>query len=124
MKKINLFGLFLALIAMTSCGEDTSEKKEYKNGVIVVNQGVFGSGTGTLTFKERNQDSVYQDIFTNNNEGAFLGNVAQSMIEHDDKNYIAVNNAASVMVTDKDDLSLITTITDVAQRDIGDQVVG
>lgn len=108
-------GLGLIMLTMTSCGDDTPEKTEYKDGVVVVNQGQFMTGTGTLTFKGRGNSTITQDIFKISNDGAVLGNIAQSMIEHDGKNFISINNGGKVVVTDDDDFTLIDTIANINQ---------
>ncbi|MDF1696211.1 MAG: hypothetical protein P1U56_10280 [Saprospiraceae bacterium] len=115
MNRILVWASALVLIGFTSCGDDTPDKTEFKDGVFIVNQGAFNSGTGTLTFKERNSPTIYQDAYSMNNEGAFLGNIAQSMIEHNDKNFIAINNGGKIVVTDSDDLTLVDTISTIQQ---------
>jgi hypothetical protein len=107
--------LMIIVLTFGSCGDDIPEKATYKNGVIVVNQGAFQTGTGTLTYKDRSSATVVQDIFSKNNEGAFLGNIAQSMIEHQGKNYISINNGGKIVVTDKDDFNLLDTIGGINQ---------
>ena len=111
-----LIGSILVMtILLTACGEDTPEKQEYKDGVIVVNQGAFLSGTGTLTYKERGSSTLFQNIYSSSNEGAVLGNVAQSMIDFEDKAFIAINNGGKVVVTNKDDMTLLDTISNINQ---------
>ena len=114
MKNILFFALVVSFFLFESCGDDTVVKAQYRDGIIVVNQGAFLSGTGSLTYKERNVDSIpVNNIFSNNNDGIFLGNVAQSMIEHDDKNFISINNGGKVVVTNKNDFTLIDTISNI-----------
>ncbi|MCF6269389.1 MAG: hypothetical protein L3J41_06755 [Melioribacteraceae bacterium] len=104
------------MIAATSCSDEViPETPKYERGVLVVNQGNFGSGTGTLTHKENGSENVTQNIFTGANNGAFLGNIAQSMIEHDGKNYISINNGGKVVVTNNVDFTLLDTIGGIDQ---------
>ena len=113
--KNTIWVFLLSVLAFASCGDDTEAKKEFKDGVIVVNQGLFQTGTGTLTFKERGSSTVVQDLIGLNNEGAFLGNIAQSMIEHNGKNYISINNGGNIIVTHKDDFTILDTISGIFQ---------
>lgn len=102
-------------LVLGSCGDEAPEKAKYTDGVIVVNQGAFQSGTGTLTFKGRGDATPVQDIYGLNNDGAFLGNIAQSMIEYKGRNYISINNGGKIVVTDKDDFTLLDTIGGIFQ---------
>ena len=100
MKK--LVYLLLGALFLASCGSDDpiSEPGAYDDGIFVVNEGPFGSGTGTLTFQ--GDDGVTtQQVFEKENNNAILGNIAQSMIYHNEKYYIVVNNANKIIVTDK-----------------------
>lgn len=116
MNKNLIWAFALSTLAFVSCGDDdNADITKYKDGVVVVNQGAFGTGTGTLTFKERGSDVVNQGIYAAANENAALGNIAQSMIEHDGMNYIAINNGGKVVVTDDEDFTIIDTISGINQ---------
>jgi len=110
-----IYGLVLIMFTMSSCGDDTPEKTEYNDGVVIVNQGPFTTGTGTLTFKGRGTSTPSQNIFSVSNDGAVLGNIAQSMIEHDGKNFISINNGGKVVVTENDAFTFIDTISNINQ---------
>ena len=115
MKNYFIWILITTSIFFMSCDDesDTPNTNTFKDGVVVVNQGQFGSGTATLTFKERGTSEVVQDIFSGANDGAFLGNVAQSMIEVDDKNFISINNGGKVVVVNNESFALVDTIGDI-----------
>lgn len=100
MKK--LFYFFAVSLFLTSCvkDDDPGVKSEYDSGVFVINEGQFGSGTGTITFS--GYDSVIQhEVFERENNGVVLGNIAHSMIYYDERYYIVINNANKIVVTDK-----------------------
>jgi hypothetical protein len=113
--KNSIWAVVLLALTMGSCGEETPEITSYESGVIVVNQGAFQTGSGTLTYKERGSSTVVQNIFSLSNDGAFLGNIAQSMIEHGGKNYISINNGGKVVVTDKNEFTIVDTIGSIYQ---------
>ena len=50
----------------------------YRTGVFIMNQGNFGTGSGTISFFDRSNLTVQQDIFMAVNNRP-LGNVVQSM---------------------------------------------
>jgi hypothetical protein len=97
-----LFGLTMFSIFITSCQDDNVvvNERKYQNGIIVVNQGVFQSGTGTISFISNETKSVTQNVFGIENANEPLGNIAQSIIKFGNQYFIAVNNANKVVVTD------------------------
>lgn len=101
MKK--LFYLLIGALFLASCNNDdkNDNKGAYDNGVFVVNEGPFLTGTGTLTFID-DDGTVTQQVFEKENNNTLLGNIAQSMIWHDGRYYIVVNNANKIVVADKD----------------------
>lgn len=117
MKINHLYTILFVSILLSGCSSEEIEQSEtgkYDKGVFVVNQGNFGSGTGTLTFY--NGDTILeQKAFQLNNPGQVLGNVAQSMIKVDDKLYVAINNAGKFVMLDADNLKLIGSITMIDQ---------
>lgn len=101
-KKSKLLFLALAVVfIISSCvkNEETSPKGAFSNGIFVVNEGPFQTGTGTITYFNPDSNLVKQDIFEMVN-GRPLGNIAQSMTIYNGKGYIVVNNAGKVEVVD------------------------
>jgi DNA-binding beta-propeller fold protein YncE len=93
-----LVAVFISFLFFSCSKDDTSDSGQYSKGVFVVNQGVFQSGTGTITF--HNYKDTIKNVFEKENPGQVLGNIAQSMIAHDNKYFIAVNNANKIAVCD------------------------
>lgn len=92
----------LAVLAVFSCkkDDDPAGSGKYATGVFVVCEGPFGSGTGTVTWHDPESGETVQDIYGLENGGAALGNIAQSLIFHEGKGYIVVNNANKIVVVD------------------------
>ncbi|MBP7184032.1 MAG: hypothetical protein KBA06_00870 [Saprospiraceae bacterium] len=114
-----LFIIFFALITFGSCRKDddpnVSGENPYKSGVFITNEGTFGAGSGTVSFYNRTQDSLQQDIFSNVNSGLFLGNVVQSMSVIDSLAYIVINNGAAVKVVNANTFVYKTEISELEQ---------
>ncbi len=72
---------------------------KYANGIFVVNEGPFQSGTGSINFYNRTTGAATENIFELENNRP-LGNIVQSMSIHGNRAYIVVNNANKVEVTD------------------------
>ena len=119
MKK-TIFKSAIAAIALavmiSACKKDSSPETtnttstSYGAGVYIVNEGVYQTGTGTVSFLNRSTKTVYNDIFQSANNRP-LGNVAQSMSIFNGKGYIVVNNAQKVEVVTLSDFKSLATIT-------------
>jgi YVTN family beta-propeller protein len=92
---------FTVIMISTSCTKDesTSPKGAFSNGIFIVNEGVFQTGAGTVTYFNPDSNLVKQDIFEVVN-GRPLGNIAQSMTIYNGKGYIVMNNSGKVEVVD------------------------
>jgi YVTN family beta-propeller protein len=113
--KLNFFVLLLAsLFVFTSCDEsDNGPKGDFDNGVLVINEGNFNSGDGTVSFFEPNSKTVTEDIFGLVNPKLALGDVVQSMTVVGDEAFIVVNNDNKVEVVNVNTFEAIHTINDV-----------
>lgn len=98
-----IYAIALVLAITTSCKKDVTTDDTnnttttYDNGVFIINEGPFQTGSGTVSFYNRDTKSIAQDIFQTANSVP-LGNIVQSMAIYNSKAYIVVNNAAKVEV--------------------------
>jgi YVTN family beta-propeller protein len=113
----HLFKRFAPLLAvgtllLTACDskENATPAGKYENGVLIVNEGPFQSGTGTVSYFNRSTKTAENDIFQTTN-GRPLGNLVQSVSVHNRKAYIVVNNAGKVEVADAKDFASTGVIT-------------
>jgi hypothetical protein len=113
MKKILLFSFFYSCV-LTSCDSDTDDPtvdvNSFTNGVFILNEGNFGGGNASLSFFNKVNDTLTNDVFTTVNEIP-LGDVAQSMAVLGDKGYIIVNNSGKIEVVNLSDLTSLGTIS-------------
>jgi YVTN family beta-propeller protein len=79
---------------MSSCQKDPIPPtvSTFNQGFWVVNEGPFGSGTGTLTWVARDGSRTEQDVFGRVNQRP-LGNIAQNMLIHGGIGMVVLNNA-------------------------------
>ncbi len=73
----------------------------FGTGVFIVNEGPFQTGSGTLSFYDRQTEEVRHDIYRTANDGATIGNIFQSMTIHGQAAYLVANNAGRLLVVDK-----------------------
>ncbi len=93
------FGAFLA-----SCESDDNESLEplgaYNNGILVVNEGPFLNGSGTVSFisedLETNEEAIFNAV--NNKD---LGNIIQSIGFADDNAYVVANVSNTIEVVNR-----------------------
>jgi len=112
LKSSIVFIVLTLLVSGISCtkDEDKSVKGAFSNGLFIVNEGAFQTGTGTITYFDPDSSLVKQDIFELIN-GRPLGNIAQSLTLYNGKGYIVINNAAKVEVVDAATFKSTGTIT-------------
>ena len=113
----NLRFLFLTFLSVsiffTSCndnGDDPKPAGKYDNGVFISNEGIFQQGNGSVSFYDNEKDSVYNEIFRDENAGVPLGDVVQSMARAGGKILIAVNASSKVEIVKLSDFTHIATV--------------
>jgi hypothetical protein len=106
----------LSLYLLLACKPENPlvTKGIYTDGAFVVNEGIYGQTSGTITYYHLDSSGAVQDIFRLAN-GRDLGNVVQSLYFYDDKAYIVVNNSNKIEVADADDFSEIAQINGLEQ---------
>ncbi|GCD77305.1 hypothetical protein JCM31826_07870 [Thermaurantimonas aggregans] len=106
----------LAIVVAASCKKDDAiqlPEKLYQPGVLVVNEGPFGSGTGTLDFYDPQTKKLESDIYQKVN-GVPIGNIFQSAYFDLSYGYLVANNSGAVRVVDANNLKLVGTLEDMA----------
>jgi DNA-binding beta-propeller fold protein YncE len=72
---------------------------QYSQGVFVINEGMFGNTSGTISHFDRADNTITQRIFWKKNQRD-LGDVVQSLVFEGDKGYIVVNNSNKIEVVE------------------------
>jgi len=83
--------------------------------VLVLNEGNFLSGNGSVSFYNAEDDLLFNKVFQSNNAGRLLGDVVQSMVEIDNKYFIVINNSNKIEVVNKMDFSSLGKIDPINQ---------
>lgn len=99
----------LIILALGSCTKDYEDygpklvddniEIPVESSVIVLNEGNFMFGNGSISLLDENTETVGNEVFKSVN-GFPLGDVPQSMIIHDTLGYIVVNNSSKIEVVD------------------------
>ena len=101
------------LILFVSCKKDdpkpdSSSNSVYKNGVLVLNEGLFQLNNSTLSWVNLSNNKVTSSVFLDINNRP-LGDTGNDMIKYGGKIYIVVTGSSTVEVIDA------TTLTSLEQ---------
>ncbi len=106
-KNIKRFALLLAVITLSalnlSCEKDnTKPEKDGPNisngkGVFILNEGNFGWGNASISYYDKEADTIYHDIYSEANSES-LGDVLNSATIYNDHIYMVVNNSGKIVV--------------------------
>lgn len=107
-------GLLLLLLGVQACqsSDPSITSGTYDNGVLTINEGIFGNTSGTITHYNRITQEATPQIFKTAN-GRDLGDVVQSLTVHDDKGYIVVNNSNKIEVVNTNDFKEVAQVTNL-----------
>lgn len=83
----------------------------YERGVFILNEGVFPSGSGEISFFDRQTKSIENNVFSSVNPGRSPGTVIQSMLIHEDRAYIVANNSNWIQVVESATFRSVAEIT-------------
>jgi hypothetical protein len=112
MRQLFLFFLLLSACIKPPLPPPPPQTGLYQKGIFVVNEGIFGQTSGTITFVD-SLGQVYQDVYQSVN-GRELGNVVQSMSHHRDRFYVVVNNSNRLAVLSDSNLVELQRIEGLA----------
>ena len=105
MKNFKITGL-ISLLALTavSCNRDEADAiipaEKHENGILVANEGKFGTPNAELSYISRGFSSIKNDIYKTTN-GENLGDVLQHVNFHNGEAYLVVNNSNKIIITDR-----------------------
>lgn len=95
----------LPLLFMVSCRKDTPPQKpaEHVTGgssgfVYIVNEGNFMAANASISRLNLTDGSIVSDYYKTQNNNTGIGDVAQSMVKHNNYFYIVVNNSGKIQV--------------------------
>ena len=117
MKLKNLYlGIIASAFLFASCSNDDDNNDAplgvYDNGVLILNEGNFGTPNGSVSYISNDLATFQNDIFKLVNTPTVLGDVAQSMTFSNEKAFIVVNNSNEVEVVNRYTFKSLGTITE------------
>lgn len=98
------------VVSCTEAPELPLSNLTFGGGVLILNEGNFRNGNGSLSFYSYDSAKIYNDLFYSVN-GRPLGDVPNSIITKGDKVYIVVNNSGKIEIVNLSTLVSVETIT-------------
>ena len=112
-KKHLVLALSLLVLSFSCSSDDDDNQAEpkgaYENGILVVNQGNFGQGNGSVSFISDDFSYAENNLFSTVN-GTPLGDTVQSIGFNEDLAYIVVNNSQKIEVVNRYTFKSVATI--------------
>ncbi|GHM99417.1 hypothetical protein WSM22_09070 [Cytophagales bacterium WSM2-2] len=106
----SVLALAFTVLFLAGCQQKDVIKGKYQSGVLVANEGGFGSANGDVTYYNSN-GTIQQAIFNAVN-GTFAGDVLQSITIDGDAGYLVLNGSNKIEVVDDNTFTRKSTITD------------
>lgn len=107
--------LAISLLLNISCRDDEPIKSTptitYENGFLVANEGNFGTPTASVSFISKDLSRFENNIFSNNNNNAPLGDVLQNIGFNGEHVYFVANNSNKVVVANRKTMKKVADIT-------------
>ena len=100
------FYILTAILLSTS-----SYAQDYSNGIFVLNEGLFGNNTASVSHIDTS-GTLENDIFTTQNPSMTLGNTGQGMGFNDDYAYVVLNGSNEIKIINSTTFAFVTSITD------------
>ena len=115
-KLLQLGHVFVSLLILFSCIGNDPERPlgEYDRGILIMNEGSFGSNDGEVYHLNPSTNELKPDIFEAANGRPFAG-LLEDMVNEDDKMYLVANTGKVEIVNPGDFKSLGAVTSDLDQ---------
>lgn len=109
------FLIFSIVAVVASCSDETGITNplplgDYENGVLILNQGNFGSGNATISYLSNDLNTFQNNIFSLVNPTVILGDTAQDIGFNNDLAYVVLNVSNKIQITNRYTLKSVATI--------------
>ncbi len=113
-KKLSLLAL-ASVWLFTSCSDDDDfvdlPLGDYDHGVLILNQGNFGSGNSSVSYWSNDFERFQSNAFSTVNPTIELGDTGQDIGFYQDKAFVVMNLSNTIQVINRYTLEHITTVS-------------
>lgn len=104
------------ITVFSSCNESGGDELTKKTGVLIVNEGNFFSGNGSLSLYDEEKMTVSNNVVREANESGEIGATVQSLVAHDGVGYVVCNGPDKIEFISLEDLKYVSNpLTDISQ---------
>jgi len=114
---VKFYLLIVLVFLLGSCVKDkpqepvkTSVSINSDTKVLIINEGNFGWGVGSVSLYDAASGAVIEDYYKQQNNNTTLGNVCQSITKFNNNYYIVMNNSNKIVVVNSSDFVKTSTI--------------
>ncbi|WP_277476876.1 YncE family protein [Catalinimonas alkaloidigena] len=97
---LSYFFLSTLLVVTFACEEDSPEGPALGDNIIVVNEGNFGQGNGSVTLLDRDMDTLSNNVFASANAPRELEASVQSVTVEGNEAFIICNTSDKIEIVD------------------------
>ena len=118
LKPILTFKVLWLLVLFSSCNDNTNDPAPIppKTGVIIVNEGNFGAGNGSISLYDEVLKTITNNVVKTANGGSEIGSLVQSIYLNDGVGYIICNSPDKVEFINESDFKFVDNpITNISQ---------
>lgn len=99
----NKYVVIFLLLVFSSCNKEepnpTPTKSQFKNGILVLNEGLFQQNNSSLTWIDKTNDETIETVFFEVNE-RHLGDTGNDLKRYGGKIYVVMNGSSTIEVMD------------------------
>ncbi len=100
---ISIFSAGVLIFSISACEESqTNQNTPDVEGIYIVNEGVMGQISGSITLVDPESGETIQEYFKQQNEGRSAGSVVQDLSFSGEKAFLVANNSKTVEILDKE----------------------
>jgi len=116
LKSLEFIIVIGGFIALSSCESDNGGGElTKKTGVLIVNEGNFLAGNGSISFYDEEQMTITNNVVKTANDGSEIGATVQSIYIHDGVGYIICNGSDKIEFISADEFKyLANPVTDIS----------
>jgi hypothetical protein len=106
----------MSVICFFSSCDNSTEGPVKKTGVLIVNEGNFGMGNGSISSYHEEAKTITNNFVKSANDGSEIGSLVQSLYTHEGTGYLICNNTDKIeFINTEDGKYIANPLTDISQ---------